>query len=158
MQAGRTRLNLEERQRRVQKQICIYCLLCAPWRWVKVDLPLKLSTYSPTMSSSPMAFLLISSRIAVPSSHLRSGRLVVRHLTPPLVRLTSRVRIRLEWPAWDVSTTYFILQSMRRSEVGYESPIQDTESVRLSQSTKFIEHKLQTCKILGSFEGTRNKL
>ena len=36
---------------------------------------------------------------------------------------------------------------------GCESPIQDTESVRLSQYTKFIEHKLPTCKILGSFWG-----
>ena len=41
---------------------------------------------------------------------------------------------------------YFIL--------GCESPIQDTESVRLSQCTKFTEHKLQICRILGSFEDT----
>ena len=60
-------------------------------------------------------------------------------------------------PAWDVSTTYFILQSVRGgSEFGLK--IQYTESVRLSQYIKFIEYKLQICKILGSFEGTQNKL
>ena len=31
---------------------------------------------------------------------------------------------------WDVSSTYFMLQSMRRSEFGCENPIQGTESVR----------------------------
>ena len=48
--------------------------------------------------------------------------------------------------------TELILQSMRRSEAGCESPVQHKESVRLSLYTTV--HKLQTCKILGSFEGT----
>ena len=63
-------------------------------------------------------------------------------------------------PAWDVSTTYFILQSVRGGvNLVWKSNTQSQSvSQSVSQYIKFIEYKLQTCKILGSFEGTQNKL
>ena len=58
------------------------------------------------------------------------------------------------WPAWCVKNLFHI------TAWGGVKLAEDTdpESVRSSQNTKFTEHELHTCNILGSFEETWNKL